>query len=76
MCWQTHVSIHARHYWRATHLMETLVEQGEVRFNPRPPLLAGDAPNLEVVPTPAEFALDARTPGNFSKAAQAAKQKK
>ena len=35
------VSIHARHYWRARHRRETH-HADHKRFNPRPPLLAGE----------------------------------
>ena len=37
------VSIHARHYWRAMHSMARPFACISVSFNPRPPLLAGDA---------------------------------
>ena len=39
----TNVSIHARHYWRAMHSMARPFACISVSFNPRPPLLAGDA---------------------------------
>ena len=40
------VSIHARHYWRA--MRRTLATTFSTSsFNPRPPLLAGDAPAAE-----------------------------
>ena len=39
------VSIRARHYWRAMREREQGRQLGR-RFNPRPPLLAGDAPRL------------------------------
>ena len=37
-----HVSIHARHYWRARHPMSACALRMRLRFNPRPPLLAGE----------------------------------
>ena len=39
------VSIHARHCWRANEENFSLCGSGTPRFNPRPPLLAGECPD-------------------------------
>ena len=38
------VSIHARHYWRARPPKISVNTPATIRFNPRPPLLAGETP--------------------------------
>ena len=39
-----HVSIHTRHYWRVKRARQSTLICGLLRFNPHPPLLAGETP--------------------------------
>ena len=54
------VSIHARHYWRAMQPMRP-ESPPQKCFNPRPPLLAGDAPHVQVLVNRHLFCANARS---------------
>ena len=46
-----HVSIHTRHYWRVKRARQSTLICGLLRFNPHPPLLAGET-SAPAIPSP------------------------